>query len=47
MGLTKCAKVMWFFKIFIFPKKVTIKGCTKETKITFRCLHLQWKIRVT
>ena len=33
--LIKCAKVMWFFKIFIFPKKVKIKWCTKETKIIF------------
>ena len=32
--LIKCAKVMWFFKIFIFHKN-NIKGCTKETKIFF------------
>ena len=56
--LIKCAKVMWFFKIFIFPQN-NIKGCTKETIFFFifqarqglipapTYLHLQWRIKVT
>jgi len=32
--LIKCAKVMWFFKIFNFPK-IIINEFTKETKIFF------------